>query len=68
MKRTILALSMMAALIATSIAATNAKTIHNGPAAQVDDDYYDSGCHTVVSHYNAPQRGETVTDTRRVCY
>jgi hypothetical protein len=68
MKQSILALSTVAALIATSIAAADAKTIHDGPATNVDDDYYDSGCHTVVSHYNAPQRGETVTDTRRVCY
>jgi hypothetical protein len=68
MKQTALALSTMAVLIATSLIAAEAKTIHNGNAAYVDDDYYDSGCHTVVSHYNAPQRGETVTDTRRVCY
>jgi hypothetical protein len=67
MKQTALVLSMMAALIATSIAAADAKTIGNGPPSNIDDDYYDSGCHTVVSHYNAPQRGETVTDTRRVC-
>jgi hypothetical protein len=68
MKQTVLVLSTMAALIAMSIAAADAKTIRNGPVSHVDDDYYDSGCHTVVSHYNAPQRGETVTDTRRVCY
>ncbi len=66
MKQTVLALSTMAALIATSIAAADAKTIHNGPA-NIDDDYYDSGCHTVISHYNDPRRGEEVTDTRRAC-
>jgi hypothetical protein len=68
MKQTVLALATMAALIATSIAAADAKTTRNGPAPNVEDDYYDSGCHTMVSHYNAPRRGETVTDTRRVCY
>ena len=67
MKQTVLALSTMAALIATSIAAADAKTIRNGPVPNVEDDYYDSGCHTVISHYSAPRRGEEVTDTHRVC-
>jgi hypothetical protein len=67
MKLTVLALSTMAALIATSIAAADAKTIRNGPTPNFEDDYYDSGCHTVISHYNDPRRGEEVTDTRRVC-
>jgi len=66
MKQTVLVLSTMVALVATSITAAEAKIIRNGSASYVDD-YYDSGCHTVVSHYNAPRRGETVTDTRRVC-
>ena len=68
MKQTLLAFSTIAALLATSITATDAKPIHNGPVSHVDDHYYDSGCHTVVSHYNAPRRGEAVTDTHRVCY
>jgi hypothetical protein len=67
-KQTVLALATMAALIATSIATADAKTTGNVPAPNVEDDYYDSGCHTVITHYNAPQRGEAVTDTRRVCY
>ena len=66
MKQTALALSMMAALIATSIAAADAKTIGNGPPSNIDDDYYDSGCHTVISHHDAPGGGEA-TEQSRTC-
>jgi|HubBroStandDraft_6_1064221.scaffolds.fasta_scaffold834022_1 hypothetical protein len=58
MKLTVLVLSTMAALIVTSIAAAAAKIIRDGPAANVEDDYYDSGSHTVITHYSAPRRGE----------
>ena len=66
MKQTALVLSMMAALIATSIAAADAKTIGNGPPSNIDDDYYDSGCHTVISHHYAPGGGEA-TEQSRTC-
>jgi hypothetical protein len=67
MKKTVLVLSTMAALMVTSIAAADAKPIRNGPPPNFEDDYYDSGCHTVISHYNDRRRGEEVTDARRVC-
>ena len=66
MKQTVLALATMAALIATSIAAADAKTTRNGPAPNVEDDYYDSGCHTVISHHYAPGGGEA-TEQSRTC-
>jgi hypothetical protein len=66
MKQTVLALLAMAAVTAMSIATADAKTIHNGPASNIDDDYYDSGCHTVISHHYAPGGGEA-TEQSRTC-
>ena len=66
MKQPLLALVAMAAVTAMSIAAADAKT-NSRPASNIDDDYYDSGCHTVISHHYAPQRGEEVTEESRTC-
>jgi hypothetical protein len=71
-KQTLLALSMMAAFSATSIASAATRPIPRDPSAEVHKNpstevYYDTGCRNVVNHY-VTRSGEEVTDQHRVCY
>jgi hypothetical protein len=73
-KQTLLALSAIAALSATSIATAYAQNNYIDPGRHVYDyqrpsgnDYYDSGCHTVISHH-VTASGEGVTNVHRTCF
>ena len=64
MKQTLLALLAMAALMAMSIATSQAKTIRTPPPDEV---YYDTGCRNVITHH-VTASGEVVTNQSRTCY
>jgi hypothetical protein len=77
MKRTLLALSVIAALTAVSAGMANAQEVGDGPGGYVGPDHdqgfheergfheRDGNCHLVIMHRRAPNGSITVR--RRVC-